>query len=248
MNPHRILTAMLFAGAVPLAVAADDETRYTEDFPIEQCRFKPAGGNDYFQLQPGLQLYLTNQECHAAGECEELEELWITVLPRTRKFVLEEDGKKLHIKTRVVEEMEMADGELTEISRNFFSTCKPARDVYYFGEEVDIYEDGEIVSHDGAWLAGEDGAEPGIIMPDSAFIVGSRYFQESAPGIALDRAKHAGTDLEVQTPAGRFEDCIKVVETSPLEPGHESIKYYCANVGLVVDGDLRLAAIYKPER
>jgi hypothetical protein len=36
-----------------------------------------------------------------------------------------------------------------EISRSFVAICQPSRDVYYFGEEVDIYEEGRIVSHDG---------------------------------------------------------------------------------------------------
>ena len=90
--------------------------------------------------------------------------------------------------------------------------------------------------------------EPGLIMPDSAFLVGTRYFQEIAPGVALDRAEHVAFDLEIQTPAGAFEDCIKVVETTPLEPGSESIKFYCPQVGLIADGDLVLQAIYDPER
>ncbi len=122
--------------------------------------------------------------------------------------------------------------------------CSPDRDVYYFGEEVDIYEDGRIVSHDGAWLAGRRGAEPGIIMPDRAFLLGSRYFQELAPGIAEDRAEHVGVDLDIDVPAGSFEECVRINETSPLEPGHVSKKAYCPGVGLVRDGDLELTAIY----
>ena len=80
-------------------------------------------------------------------------------------------------------------------------------------------------------------------MPDSAFLVGSRYFQELAPGVALDRAEHVGTNLEVSVPAGTFKSCIKVRETTPLESG-ESIKFYCAGVGLVIDGELALTAVY----
>ena len=142
-------------------------------------------------------------------------------------------------------ENEKADGELKEISRNYFATCLPWRDVYYFGEDVDIYEDGEIVSHEGAWLAGRFGAQPGIIMPDSGFLLGQRYYQEIAPGVALDRAEHVDTDLEIDLQAGNFEDCIEVTETTPLEPGSESIKFYCPGVGLVIDGDLKAIAVYR---
>ena len=226
--------------------AAAAEPTFTDEFPLEDCEFVAYGGNAFFDLTPGRQLYLSNQECVAARKCDELEEVWITVLPKTRTFVLYDDGKKQSITTRVVEEMEMADGELVEISKNFFATCKPTRDVYYFGEKVDIYEYGEVVSHEGQWLAGRHGAEPGIIMPGSGFIVGSRYYQELAPEVALDRAEHVAFDLEITTPAGHFDDCIKVVETSPLEPGDESIKHYCPHVGMVADGELRLQAVYDP--
>ena len=113
---------------------------------------------------------------------------------RTREVQLRDYGLTRTIPTRVVQEFETADGEVVEISRNFFAICQPNRD--YFGEEVDIYEDSRIVSHDGAWLAGRSGAEPrletcercegsgaepGIIMPDAAFLVGSRFSRNERP-------------------------------------------------------------------
>ena len=138
----------------------------------------------------------------------------------------------------------MADGELTEISRNYFATCLPSRDVYYFGEDVDIYEEGEIVSHEGAWLAGRYGARPGIIMPESAFLLGQRYYQEVAPGVALDRAEHVDSQFELSVPAGNFDDCVEIDESTPLSPGG-SHKVYCEEVGLVIDGDLEAGAVYR---
>ena len=82
-------------------------------------------------------------------------------------------------------------------------------------------------------------------MPDRSFLLGSRYVQELAPGIAEDRAEHMAVDLEVDVPAGAFEDCVRVNETSPLEPGHVSRKVYCPRVGLVRDGELELVAVYE---
>lgn len=239
-----ILAAALYVALPPAALAADRQ--FTAEFPLEDCWFDTRGGNAFFELTPGRQLYLSNQQCFATGRCDELEELWITVLQDTRTITLTDDGRKRRFRTRVVEEMEMADGELVEISRNFFAACRPSRDVYYFGEEVDIYDDGKVVGHDGQWLAGQRKAQPGLIMPESAFLVGARYFQEVAPGVALDRAEHVAFDLQIQTPAGAFEDCIKVRETTPLEPGSESIKLYCPGVGLIADDDLVLQAIYDP--
>lgn len=229
-------------GCCSFAVSA--AAQYTDDFPDDHCDFRAYGGNPYFSLRPGRQAYFSNQRCLARGDCDELEEVWITVTERTRPIELRDDGLTRTVVTRIVQEFETVDGELEEISYNFYATCLPDRDVYYFGERVDIYEDGRVVGHEGEWLAGREGAEPGIIMPDSAFLLGSRYLQEIAPGIAMDRAEHVALDLDVNVPAGAFEDCVRVRETTPLEPGSVSIKVYCPWVGLVRDGDLELIATY----
>jgi hypothetical protein len=239
MLMRAVILMMLLVG-----IAQGAEPAFTAKFPLKSCTFLPDGGNPYFPLKPGRQLYYSNARCVASGDCEELEELWITTEAQTRRIWLGSGASRQLVIARVVEERETEDGELKEISRNFLSMCAPARDVYYFGEEVDIYEDGEIVSHDGAWIAGRNGALPGIIMPDSGFLLGMRYFQEQAAGVALDRAEHVGTGLQLTLPAGTFKGCIKTVETSPLEPGAESIKFYCPGIGMAVDNELELTAVY----
>jgi len=243
-SARRGTAATLLAVAVAASMGASAAIPYTREFPIENCNFKASGSNPYFRLTPGRQAYFSNQRCVAAGDCDELEELWITVTDRTRQIELRDDGVTRTITTRVVQEFETADGEIAEISRNFFAICQPSRDIYYFGEEVDNYEDGRIVNHDGAWLAGRRGAQPGIIMPDAAFLLGSRYFQELAPNVAMDRAEHVANDLEIDVPAGFLEDCVQVNETSPLEPGSVSTKVYCPGKGLVRDDELELIAIF----
>jgi hypothetical protein len=214
---------------LPLEAAADD---FTSSFRIQDCKFEARGENPYFLLAPERQLVYEGED----GE------LFITVLHEKRRIRLPVGGRMRTIRAAVVEEREFEDGELAEVSRNFFAICEKTNDVYYFGEEVDIYEDGEIVSHDGAWLAGVDGALPGIVMPGS-FLLGSRYYQEVAPGVALDRAEHTAEGLVVETGAGEFEGCVEIIETSPLEPGAESRKLYCPGVGLVADDDLVLVEI-----
>jgi hypothetical protein len=238
--------ALLLLALAPwnTVLAQEEEPEFTEEFPLDDCYFATIGGNPYFKLQPGRQLYLNNTRCVASGECEDLVELWITVKPQLRKIRLPIDRRMRDIWTRVVEERETENAELVEVSRNFFADCRPTHDVYYFGEQVDIYENGKIVGHEGTWQAGKNGARPGIIMPESAFILGSRYFQEVAPGVAQDRAEHVETGVEINVPAGVFEDCVEVTETTPLNPEEESTKVYCRDIGLVIDGDLELAAIF----
>jgi hypothetical protein len=83
-------------------------------------------------------------------------------------------------------------------------------------------------------------------MPGT-FLLGSRYAQEIAPGVAQDRAEHVAEGLEVETDAGTFRNCVEVTETTPLEPGAESTKVYCPRVGLVADNDLLLVEIGEAE-
>src|SRR3989338_2375129 len=115
------------------------------------------------------------------------------------------------VETRVIEEKEWEDGNLTEISRNFFAQTQDGT-VCYFGEDVDIYENGQITAHDGAWRAGEGDNKPGIMMPANP-IVGQSYEQEIAPGVAEDKAKHEAFEKSFTTPAGIFNDVLLVKET-----------------------------------
>ncbi|MBI1734545.1 MAG: hypothetical protein HYR51_05165, partial [Candidatus Rokubacteria bacterium] len=51
------------------------------------------------------------------------------------------------METRVVRERETLGGELVEISDNYLAICNRDNSVIYFGEDVDRYENGVVVSH-----------------------------------------------------------------------------------------------------
>ncbi len=218
------------------SILAGKAREFTTQFGVQDCTFSTTGRNPYFILEPGHRLVLKGVE-----DQEEVE-VWITVLPEKQGITLPGVG---HIMTRVVEEREWVDGELDEVSRNFFAICDQTNNVLYFGEDVDNYEDGEVANHDGGWRAGVNGAAPGLIMPGT-FLLGSRYFQEIAPGVALDRAENVKMGLTVDVPAGHFTNAVKVVETSPLEPNSQSIKLYAPGVGLIVDETLKLVEVFDP--
>lgn len=203
----------------------EGEKLFTTSFMAENCTFVSTGTNPFFILEPGYRQVFSGEE---DGEPAEL---IITVLSETKAI----NG----IETRVVEERESEDGELIEVSRNFFAICEETNSVFYFGEEVDDYEDGEIVSHSGEWLAGENDAKAGIIMPGT-ILLGSRYHQEIAPGVAMDRAEIVSMDETVEAPVGIFENVLAILETTPLEPDASEIKYYAAGVGLLQDQNLKL--------
>ena len=76
------------------------------------------------------------------------------------------------------------------------------------------------------------------MMPGEQLLKG-RYYQELAPGVAMDRAEIDSFSESVRTPAGVFQRVLKVAESTPLEIVHE-FKYYAKDIGLVQDGSARL--------
>src|SRR6185295_16569992 len=96
-----------------------------------------------------------------------------------------------------------------------------------------------IVDHDSAWRAGEQGARFGLMIPGHPK-VGDKFYQELAPKIAMDRVEIVSTDDTVGTPAGTFEHCLHLKETTPLE-GDVSHKWYAPGIGIVKDDDFELA-------
>ena len=214
--------------ALPLALYADRQGPtgdWQKAFDVGAADLATTGENPYFILKAGSQLTLEGRE---SGKTVRLV---ITVLDET-KIV---GG----IETRVVEERESEDGALVEVSRNFMAIHKTTRDIYYLGEDVDIYKNGKIVDHEGAWMHGTKGATLGLLVP-AAPVIGQRYYQEVAPGVAMDRAQVVSVSERLTTPAGAFEKCLKTEETTPLEPGDTEYKLYAPGVGLIQDGPLKL--------
>jgi len=233
------LTAILFlivtaVGAGPTAgVQKPANAGWVDTFTVDKKDFVSIGSNTYFRLEPGYWLKLEGRE--GLGRVT----LLITVLDETKVV----DG----VETRIVEERESKGSKLVEVSRNYFAFNTADRGVYYFGEEVDIYKDGKIVDHEGAWESGKSGARFGLMIPGQV-VRGARYYQEFAPGVAMDRAETVGLDETLKTPAGEFKSCLKVKETTPLEKGAKEYKLYAPGIGLIKDGSLRLIKYGLPKK
>ena len=136
------------------------------------------------------------------------------------------------IEVRVIEVTELEDDELTELTLDYYAQG-PDGAVYYVGEDVDEYDDGDLVGHGGAWIAGVDGNQPGIFMLPNPE-VGDVFEQERAPGIAEDISTVLALDLEITVPAGTFTGCMETEDVDPLaDEGGLEHKFYCPGVGLV---------------
>ena len=222
----RTVQRILFAAAI-LAFSTEgahgmgSSGKWQEEFAIAKCTLQTTGRNPYFILEPGFQLVLEGGDT----------KLQITVLDQTKTV----DG----VITRVVEEKEWKGGKLYEIALNYFAICEQTKDVFYFGEDVDFYENGKVVKHDGTWLAGTNGNRAGLLMPGTPKVK-MKYYQEIAPGVAMDRAEIVSLEETCKTPAGTFSGCMKVEEGSAIELFAKEYKYYAPGIGLVGDEDLRL--------
>jgi hypothetical protein len=208
------LIAFLLLGSQP-------KEKWLDRFEINKADLLPTGTNSYIPMQPGRVLTLKHG----------IDTLTISVLSETQLV----DG----VTAGILEERETKGGKLVEVSRNFLATHKATGDVYYFGEDVDNYKEGRIVSHESAWRAGVANARFGLMIPARPS-VGQAFYQEIAPKVAMDRVEVISISETINTPAGTFEHCIHLRETTPLERD-VSHKYYAPGIGIIKDDAFELA-------
>ena len=216
----KLLTiGLLLAGAGTLA--AQPAKDFQSVFAVDKKTLGVKGANPCFNLTPGYTL------AYRHGKDTDT----LTVLNETKRI----DG----VETRVVEDRELKNGQLIELTRDYFAIDSVTNDVYYFGEDVDVYKNGKVVGHGGAWLSGVNGAKFGMMMP-GAPKPGQKFYQELAPGVGMDRFEIVSVSEKVVTPAGTFDQCIHVVESSELEKGLHDHKWYAPGVGQVKDAEMVL--------
>ena len=227
MTLHRTAWATALLGALavlpgwakepPAATAA----AWQDDFGLATCKLNSSGRNPYFVLEPGHQLVLEGGAVR----------MQITVLDQTKVI----NG----VTTRIVEEREWEKGQLLEVSRNYYAICEQSGDVLHFGEDVEVYKNGQLQTSEGTWLAGSNGNRPGLVLPGNPR-PGQRYYQEIAPGVTLNRGEVLSLNETCKTPAGTFSRCMKIRGTSGMDSKKLEYKFYAPEIGLVRDAKLRL--------
>lgn len=144
------------------------------------------------------------------------------------------------VDTRLLQETEFEDGTTTEISYNYFAQADDGT-LYYFGEVVDIYEDGVIVDHDGSWLVGgpqigdplgtATATEPAVFMPANPE-VGDVFKPEDLFPFVDETVTVKKTGKKLKVEAGKFKDVIKVKETNDFDSDSE-FKWYAKGIGVI---------------
>jgi hypothetical protein len=177
--------------------------------------------NPYFPLLPGTRWVY---ETHTSEGVE-----------RDEVFVTHDTKDILGIECTVVHDVVSFEGEVIEDTFDYFAQDSLGN-VWYFGELSKSFDDGQLASLHGSWLAGEDGAQPGVIMK-AVPQVGDVYRQE----FLVETAEDIGAVVDLSAPAvvpfGNFPSCLETEDYSPLEPGTLEQKFYVFGLGLVLEFD-----------
>jgi hypothetical protein len=196
--------------------------RSSESFPPYSLTIDPAVfgaqiSNPYFPLKPGTVLVYDGKRDDVPRRAE------VTVTKETKVI--------LGVTCIVVRDVVTSNNALVEKTVDWYAQDQ-AGNVWYFGEDTAEYENGAVTSTAGTWLAGVDGALPGIVM-EAAPKVGDAYRQEYRPGEAEDYAKVEKLDGTSTVPAGSYKNVVVTEDTDLLDTSKLEHKSYAPGIGFV---------------
>lgn len=207
-------------GAVPAGSAAPVTGVYAPR--IDPTEFSSTVDNPFLPLRPGMRWdYRSRTE-------DGVETTVVMVTNKTRTI--------MGVPCVEVRDTVRLDGEVIEDTLDWYAQHRDGT-VWYFGEDTKEYEDGKVVSTEGAWMAGVRGALPGIVMPAQPR-VGDRYRQEYYRGHAEDMAEVLSVTERARVPTGSYDGMVMTKDTTPLEPAVLERKYYARGVGPVLTVDV----------
>ena len=233
MSVRAALTVPLLAVLALGGVAAPSSTAYVTAYdgsaasreapdPADFTRGRVT--NPWFPLKPG-----TRTVYHGTKDGEHTRDV-VIVLHRTRTI----QG----VVCRAVWDRLFLGGVLEERTIDWYAQHRNG-DVWYFGERTaELDEQGNVLSREGSWLAGRDGARAGIFMTAHPQ-VGQTRQQEFYPGHAEDRFRVIDTSGSVTVPLLWSSSAVVTREWTPLEPKVVDHKFYVRDLGLVLEQSVR---------
>jgi hypothetical protein len=172
----------------------------------------------YWPMAPGNRWVY--RETDADGTEQQVE---VTVTGDTKEI--------LGIPATVVHDLVTEDSQTVEDTLDWYAQ-DASGNLWYLGEDTKEYENGEVVSTEGSWEAGVDGAQAGIILPADPQ-AGMTYRQEYYAAQAEDAAEILSMDEHVDVPFGTFDNVLETRDFTPLDPDIEEHKFYARGVGPV---------------
>ena len=215
MRSHVLLTAAAIAITCVQAgqALADELPPYNP--VIDPANFVSEITNPYFPMTPGTVFKFEGTRDGVARRDD------MTVTAETKVI--------MGVTTVVVRDVASSNTEIVEKTVDWYAQDKDGN-VWYFGEDTAEYANGKVTSTDGTWMAGVDGALPGLIM-QAAPKVGEGYRQEYRPGVAEDYAKVIKTDATAGGPSGKYTNVVVTEDTDLLDKAKFEHKWFAPNVG-----------------
>ena len=175
--------------------------------------------NAYFPLVPGSTALFSGTR-----DTSKLIEQ-VSVTKKTRKI--------LNVTCIEVDSSLTVDDKLAEKTIDWYAQDKQGN-VWFFGASVTQYSPaGKVTGTAGTWLAGSNGALPGIIMqakPDTSLT----YRQDYSKGHAEDMAQVLSLNESVTGTSASYTNALQIKEWSPLQPKVVVNKWYAKGVGLIM--------------
>ncbi len=139
------------------------------------------------------------------------------------------------ITARVIHDVVTEGGKPVEVTDDYYAQDR-AGNVWYFGEATAEYENGKVITREGSFEAGVDGAQPGVILPARPR-VGLRYREEYYKGHAEDRAQVFSLKEQVEVPFGYFRPgrVLMTRNENRLEPKVLEYKFIARGIGPVLE-------------
>lgn len=213
-----LISFAVFLTATPTVLAQSNTE--TIKLAFDPNNFVKKIDNPYFPLKPETTFIYKGQ-----SEGTPTRDV-MTVTNQTKEI--------LGVTATVVHDRVFEEGVLTEDTFDWYAQDKQGN-VWYLGEDTkELDENGNVTSTEGTWMAGVDGAKPGIIMlanPQE----GDKYQQEFEKGVAEDMAQVLGFKDSLCVSYGCFKPVLVTKEWTPLEPGVVENKNYGRGVGLILD-------------
>jgi hypothetical protein len=191
----------------------------SEPADLDPSDFRPTSDHPYFPIQPGQRW--TYREVEGGSTLQVV----VTVSSETE---LVANG----VEAAIVRDTVSEDGVLLEDTKDWYAQDSEGS-VWYLGEDTAEFEDGQLVTREGSFEAGVDGAQPGVIMPADPE-PGMVYRQEYYEGAAEDNGAVLALDQQAEAPADHFDGAVLTADTSALEPDVLEYKLYAEGVGLVL--------------
>jgi hypothetical protein len=223
-----VTVAALCSGALASGCGGGEEAA-SAPAKASQTRFDPSGFGDpatgasrWFPLEPGTQ---TVREGHVNRGSRRLPHRVVTTVTDVSKEIA-------GVRTVAVLDQDFDGGEVAEQAIDYLAEDRWGN-VWDLGSYTESYEGGQFVNASDAWLAGLEGAEPGILVQGNPREGTPPYTSGKTPGESHGTAQVLKTGQRNCVPFRCYRDVLVIGEGSVDEPGVSEYKYFAPGVGQI---------------